>query len=81
MHVGGTGPFEDPGALQLDVLGTEVVEETAALAEEHLDEVDLDLVEEASTECEPRGCGAGTSTFLSPAACLAWIIAVSISVT
>jgi hypothetical protein len=27
--------LEDSGALQLDVLGTEVVEETAPLAEEH----------------------------------------------
>jgi hypothetical protein len=39
--VGDTGlPLEDPGALQLDVLGTEVVEEAAPLAEEHGDEVD-----------------------------------------
>jgi hypothetical protein len=36
VHVGDTGlPVEDPGALQLDVLGTEVVEETAPLAEKH----------------------------------------------
>jgi hypothetical protein len=28
-----TGPLEDPDALQLDVLGTEVLEETAPLAE------------------------------------------------
>ena len=42
MHVGDTAvPREDPGPLQLDVLGTEVVEEMAAFAEEHRDEVDL----------------------------------------
>ena len=33
-------PLEDPGALQLDVLGSEVVEEAAPLAEEHRDEID-----------------------------------------
>ncbi len=37
----------DPGALELDVLETEVVEETAPLAEEHRDEVDLHLVEQS----------------------------------
>lgn len=38
--VGDTGlPLEDPGALELDVLGTEVVEETAPLAEEHRGEM------------------------------------------
>jgi hypothetical protein len=35
VHVGDTVPLEDPGALELDVLGSEVVEETAPLAEEH----------------------------------------------
>jgi hypothetical protein len=37
-------PLEDPSALQLDVLGSEVVEEAAPLAEEHRDEMDLELV-------------------------------------
>jgi hypothetical protein len=41
VHVGDTVPLEDSGALELDVLGTEVVKETAALAEEHRDEMDL----------------------------------------
>ncbi len=37
MHVGDTVlPLEDPGALQLDVLGSEVVEETAPLAKSPL---------------------------------------------
>jgi hypothetical protein len=37
------------------VLGTEVVEEAAALAEEHRDEMDLELVEDAGGERELRG--------------------------
>ena len=59
VHVGDAAlPLEDPGALQLDVLGIEVVEETAPLAEEHRDEMDLELVEDAGGECELRGSGA-----------------------
>src|SRR5215207_2917098 len=59
MHVSDTAlPLEDPGALQLDVLGTEVVEETAPLAEEHRDEMDLELVENAGSERELCGSGA-----------------------
>ena len=34
MHVGDPVSLEEPGALELDVLGTEVVEETAPLAED-----------------------------------------------
>ena len=45
MQMGGTVALEDPGALQLDLLGIEVVEETAALPEQHRDEMDLELVE------------------------------------
>ena len=53
MHVGDTVlPLEDPGELQLDVLGSEVVEEAAPLAEEHRDEMDLELVEDAGSERE-----------------------------
>src|SRR5919107_1556181 len=59
VQVGDTlSPLEDPGALQFDVLGIEVLEETAALAEEHRDEMDLELVEDAGGERELRGCGA-----------------------
>ena len=50
--------LEDPRALELDVLGAEVVEEAAALAEEHRDEMDLELVEDAGGERELRGSGA-----------------------
>jgi len=51
-------PLEDPGALQLDVLGSEVVEEAAPLAEEHWDEMDLELVEDVGSGRELRGSGA-----------------------
>src|SRR5688572_2931159 len=42
--------FEDSDALQLALLDAEVLEQTAAVAEQHGDEVDLELVEEP--ECE-----------------------------
>jgi hypothetical protein len=59
MHVGDPAlAIEDPSALQLDVLRIEVVEETAPLAEEHRYEMDLELVEDASSERELRDCGA-----------------------
>ena len=59
VHVGDTGlPLEDTGALQLDVLGTEGVEETAPLAEQHRDEMCFELVEDAGSERELRGSGA-----------------------
>ena len=64
-------PFEDPGALQLDELGTEALEQTAPLAEQHRDDVELDLVEDAGGECELRGSPPWTSTFFSLAAPLA----------
>ncbi len=44
--------LEDPGALQLDVLGSEAVEQAAPLAEEHWDDVELELVEDAGSKCE-----------------------------
>ncbi len=47
MHVRDAVPLEDPGALELDVLGAEVVEAPASLAEQHRDEMDLELVEDA----------------------------------
>ena len=51
-------PFEDAGALELDLLGIEVVEEAAALAEEHRNDMDLELVEDAGGERELRDRGA-----------------------
>jgi hypothetical protein len=45
VEVGDTDiALENPGALELDVLGTEALEETPPLTEEHRDQVDLDLV-------------------------------------
>jgi hypothetical protein len=45
--VGDTGlSFEDPGALELDVLGTEPVEESPAFSQQNRNQVDLQLVEE-----------------------------------
>jgi hypothetical protein len=44
VHVGDPVALEDPGALELDLLGSEVVEQPTALAEQHRDEMDLELV-------------------------------------
>src|SRR4051794_20945415 len=46
VQVGDTAlALEDPGALQLDLLGSQALEQPTPLAEEHRDHVDLDLVE------------------------------------
>src|SRR5215218_7302158 len=59
VHVGDAAlPLEDPGALQLDLLGSEALEQTAPLAEEHRDEMDFELVEDAGGKRELRGSGA-----------------------
>ena len=59
MHVGDTAlPLEDPGALKLDLLGSEALEQTTPLAEEDRDDVELDLVEDSGGERELRGSGA-----------------------
>jgi hypothetical protein len=50
--------LEDPGSLELDLLGSEALEQAAPLAEEHRDDVELELVEDAFSECELRGPGA-----------------------
>src|SRR5262245_7551918 len=49
--------LEDPGALELDLLGSEALEQTAPLAEEHRNDMELDLVEDAGREPELRGSG------------------------
>jgi hypothetical protein len=58
MWVTPASPSEDPGALELDLLGSEAVEQTAPLAEEHRDDMELELVEDAGSKCELRGSGA-----------------------
>ena len=50
--------LEDAGALHLDLFGSEAFEQTAALAEEHRDDMELELVEDAGGECELRDCRA-----------------------
>jgi hypothetical protein len=51
VQVGDAGlPLQDPGALQLDVLGAEALEQTAPLAKEHRDEMELELVQDAGGE-------------------------------
>src|SRR5829696_3245870 len=51
-------PREDPGALQLDLLASEALEQTAPLAEEHRNDMELELVEDAGGKRELRGAGA-----------------------
>ena len=53
-----TAGVDDPAELQLDVVGAEVVEETAALTEQDRDLVNLQLVEDAGGGSELRGPGA-----------------------
>lgn len=60
--------FEDPGSLQLDVLGTEPLEKSPAFTQQNRNQVDLQLVENAGGEGQPRGANAWTSTSFSPAA-------------
>ena len=42
--------FAHAGALELDLLRVEVVEQPAALAEQHRDDVELELVEDTRGE-------------------------------
>src|SRR6266700_4044934 len=58
VHVRDTTlPLEDPDAFQFDVLRPKTFEQTAAFAEEHGDDIELDLVEHAGDKCELRGSG------------------------
>ncbi len=50
--------LEDPGALQLDLLRSEALEQAAPLAEEHRDDMELELVEDTGCNCELRRSGA-----------------------
>ncbi len=74
--------LQDPGALQLDVLGTEVVEETAPLAEEH---TGMRWTRFSSrTPAASASCSATTpwtSTWLSLGTSLARVIAVLTTAT
>src|SRR5437773_2170553 len=50
--------LEGPRALQLDLLGSKILEQTTPLPEEHRDDVELELVEDAGGKCELGGSGA-----------------------
>jgi hypothetical protein len=52
---------KDPGALQLDLLGVEALEQTARLAEQDRDDVELKPVEDAAVSANLRGSGAVAS--------------------
>lgn len=58
MHMSNSVPLENPGALELDVFRIKVVEETAPLAQEDRDEMNLELIENAVGECELCSSGA-----------------------
>jgi hypothetical protein len=73
--------LEDAGALQLDLLGSEALEQQAALAEEDGDDVELELVQHAAARASRVTPAPWTSTFLSPAASFALAIAVVTSST
>ena len=73
--------LEDPGALQLDLLGGEALEQTAPLAEQHRDDVELELVEDTGGKSELCGSGAMDEHVLVTADCLARVIAVVTSCT
>ena len=83
MHVGDTAfALENPGALELDLLGGKALEQTSPLAEEHRDDVELELVENAGGECEL--CGArrrGPTRSCRPPPALACVIALATSST
>jgi hypothetical protein len=50
MHVGYALALEDAGPLELDVLGLAVPEQLRSLAQQHRDDMDLELVEAADVE-------------------------------
>jgi hypothetical protein len=67
--VGDDGRLDHPGDLQLRPVRAEPVEQPDAVAEEHRDEVDLQLVEQAAFRyCWTTLAPPPTATSLSPAA-------------
>ena len=82
MHVGDTAlALEDPGALQLDLLGSKVLEQTASLAEEHRDDMELELVEDAGGKSELGDSGPVDEHVLVARGLLGSVIAVVTSST
>jgi hypothetical protein len=66
---------EDARALELDLLASEALEETAPPAEEHRDQMELELVEDAGGERELRGSGAVNQH--APVACGVFACAIA----
>jgi len=54
--------LEDPGALEFDLLCREAVEQPSSLAEEHRDDMELHLVEDAGGRVGASS-DAGTTSF------------------
>jgi hypothetical protein len=73
--------LEGSGALEFDVPGREVVEEPAPLAEEHRDEVNLELIEDAAARASCAVPAPWTSTSWSPAASFACVMTAVTSST
>jgi hypothetical protein len=82
VNVGDTGlSLEDSGPLQLDLFGSEVLKQTAPMAEEHRDDMQLELVEGASRKGEPRDSRSVDQHVPVARPCLALAIAVLMSFT
>src|SRR4051812_31052429 len=58
MWVDAALALEHPRALELNLLGSEALEQSAPLPEEHRDDVKLQLVQDAGRQSEPRDAGA-----------------------
>ena len=76
-QVGDAGGVDDAGQLELDVAPARCCEQRPPLAQEHRDQVDLELVEHARAQARLREVGAVDEHVASPAASLAWRIALS----
>lgn len=81
VHVGDAIPLEDAGALEFDLPGTQVVEQTTPLAEEHGDDIEFELVEKAGVQCELSDGGAVDEHVPVAGRFSASVMAVLISVT
>jgi hypothetical protein len=74
-------PHEDPDALQLDLLGSEALEQAAPLAKQNRDDMELEFVEDAGGRCELGGSGAVDEHVLVGRRLLGLVIAVVMSLT
>lgn len=81
MVVDATVSFENSDPLQLALLDAEVFKQASSIAEQDRHQVDLELVEDPEVRARWAMLAPWTSTFLSPAACLASRTAASRSLT